>query len=83
MLLLAVSAAGGIGGFAVLFLVARLGPRGTLAALGGAAIIAALLLPHSRTREAKSMSFAVNLVGVLCLVFGLVDLVRKPKKKRK
>ena len=57
LLLLAGIAAGGIGGFAVLFLVTRLGgPRGTLAVLGGAVIIAALLMPHSRTREAMATS---------------------------
>jgi hypothetical protein len=84
LLLLAAVAAGGIGGFAVLFLVTRLGgPRGTLAVLGGAVIIAALLMPHSRTREAMATSATILLVGVLGLAFGLVDLVREPKKKRK
>jgi hypothetical protein len=83
LLLIAAMAAGGIGGFAVLFLVARLGPRGTLAVLGGAVTMAALLVPHTRTPEAMATSAAVHLVGVLGLGFGLVELFREPKTKRK
>ena len=83
LLLILAMAAGGIGGSAVLYLLARMGPRGTLAVLGGAVILAALLMPHSRTREAMATFSAMNLAGVLGLGFGLVERFREPKKKRK
>jgi hypothetical protein len=83
LLLILAMAAGGIGGFAVLYLLARMGPRGTLAVLGGAVILVALLTPHSRTREVMATFAAMNLAGILGLGFGLVERFREPKKKRK
>ncbi len=81
--LLVAAAAGGIGTFALLYLLSRVAPRGTLAALGGGMIATAFLNPPSHTREAMALSFAMNLAGVLGLVFGMVNYFREPKKKRK
>jgi hypothetical protein len=83
LLLILAMAAGGIRGFAVLYLLTRMAPRGTLAVLGAAVILAALLMPRSRTREAMATSAAMTLAGVLGLGFGLVERFREPKKKRK
>jgi hypothetical protein len=83
LLLILAMAAGGIGGFAVLYLLTRMGPRGTLAVLGGAVILVALLMPHSRTREAIATTAAMNLAGILSLGFGLFECFREPKKKPK
>lgn len=82
MILIVLSVIGGIAGFAVLYLVSRVAPRGTLAILGAALILSNLLVPHTRNREVAAMMAAMALMGVLSIVSGAADYFREPARKK-
>ena len=70
-----------LGGLAVLWLVSKKAPKGTVLAIAAGIYVAGLAIGGIRVREIVMLAGALKMLGFTGGILGVVDLLRKPKPR--